>query len=125
MADSGWFAALVGTAVGGTGLWGWLSERAKTRRSPPADMATATATLQAAVSAAAKGLIADYQDQLRFVRARCDQLEHDHAELKVKVNSCEDRHADCERNLNRLQQQIDQLARSPVAQQGDKASADV
>jgi len=111
-----WLVGLLGAVFGGGGLWAFLSERTRARRSSPAAMVTAegefaekAAEVSRRIGEAAAGLVDDLRQELKFVRGQVD-------ELRTKVDACELRHRECEAATARLQAEIDRLMRdSPPA----------
>lgn len=115
-------AAAAGAMLGGAGIWSFLSERMKSRRSPPAQMiaaegefAEAAAEFSKRFGEAAAGLVDHLRRELNFVRGQVE-------ELRDKVNGCEARHQECEATVAeirreneqsraRLQAEIDRLLR--------------
>lgn len=104
-----WVAGLIGAALGSAGLWAYLSERLKARRSPPAAMvsaegefAEAAAEFSKRFGEAAAGLVDHLRKELQFVRGQVD-------ELRQKVDACEDRHRICEQQLAQIRAENQQI----------------
>jgi hypothetical protein len=96
-------AVAAALGVGGLlkGLFDWWRDRQTKAVLAPAALTSANAEFQTAVSHAARDLLTDYRDQLKYVRERCDGLE-------AKVDVCEARHADCEGSVRSLTQRLDE-----------------
>lgn len=108
--------AAVAAALGVGGLlkaaFDWWRDRQTKAVLAPAALTSANAEFQTAVSDAARDLLKDYRDQLRYVRERCDGLEE-------KVDACEARHAGCEEAVRSLTARLDDSERDRGRQRAE------
>lgn len=113
--EVGWLVAGVSSVAAGGGLWAYLGERAKLRKSSPAAQTGANADLVRASGDFVKAL-GDSQQK------HADELRVEIRELAAKVAKCEGKHDKCEADLDAerqarqaLARRIDELMTRPIA----------